>query len=420
MSCQRNTCNLSACSIREEPHTDVVRSSVILLPFYDEVGTDYPNAERDGIVVVDYNEKGILYPEKIVPYPGRNYTQRRIFCFLKNITPAIQKRYGDDVMVNFGRSYGETKITSTLELWRGNTIVPIVPQEVEFLTKLVDSELRDIPEYHCLVYHLDYPFKINYPRGWVAAILPFLSLSPELDAYVDGCGIYIHLPDNDHYDDVWFGALTDLQHQLSTYYQKGVVVADAMWNREIIASWDLYPYVDDVNIVRDQLHITSLDETIEVRDEDTEECSKNGPCLYAPRWENQWLAPNIVHFLTKLLCGDEFIALDVGYNDVKRHWISTELVRQKYKLDDFYFHRCRLMLRCKSIENAEYWLKRLAWIGRKAHGNVMVSSAELEGVSLPQLESTSKNEVNVKTTEVIYYRVVDDDDYIFKSTWYES
>lgn len=497
-------CSPSKCFIDDAPPEPVVRSDVFILPFYDEIGTEYPNSDRDGQVVYDLDDSGFITAQKVVPYPGRNYERWELFRFIRNITPAAHKRFGVDKQVYLGRQVHQGRFHLTLEVWgdnydnredtieelihstvenelgesdeldglnlndsdnsgydtdgnnynnnggEGEQIVPFNYRDIQYFDSIVAS-LSEIPKRHCLLYHPDYQGCSKYPLPWLSSVLPFISLDGEYEAITLHGALYIKLPTTVYYENVWYESFDSVCKQLDRWNRMGVVLADSRRHREVIASWDLAPYVEPTKIVRDDVIVANLIQTLTfnnevgsiIRDNNGDICNFDGKqtvagvdikgtveepelTLYYPQWNDSRITRNITQFISDRLNGKTFINFDVGYNEVVRHWLSVSLLqRTGITQSSFYFIRCQLYVKCTSLSDAQSVLSLVINSKRNAGGRIELEDLYTElsasgAIIHPIVENLNKFSIIDVNTDVVYYQIVDDTSHLVKSTWYNS
>lgn len=223
--------------------------------------------------------------------PDLNYTPYQLFCLTTRLMatwpgPGIPRLLLEQV---------GNRMVQTVRIMQSDVEVPLSTDQQNQLEALIASAMEESPN-HCIVFAVqDIAGPVHLPESWVSSVLPSVKIPEVYDSYIEDNYVYMQLDPNSNYQDLYQQLTQSILGQLRDWYQQGAVVA----TEAFAISWSLQPATTTLN------------------------ADRTG--LYVPTWKDDRFAANPVSFLTSRLHGDTDLRLEVGTNQVTRHYIADTL-----------------------------------------------------------------------------------------------
>lgn len=240
--------------------TTIVKSHYIVTPYYDEIilDTDVP--------FWYLNQK-------------HHHTPYQFFVLKTRLKPYVPNNYyiGFDHHRYFGAMHYTVVFSS-----EGN-MVPLTQLEADKYQQIVNTIINTYPTYCTLIYYkqplTSTKYNTSLPIIWVTSVLPYVYKMINNNTIFVGGQILIELDPNDSYDVTYREIQNTFIDHLYELYHKGVVVASATRDADMIEKWRLIPLFNTEN--------------------DTQ--------LYTTSWIDQRITNNISEFLMNVLHGNPII-----------------------------------------------------------------------------------------------------------------
>ena len=265
------------------------------------------------------------------------YTSYDVFALRTRLAPFVRAMFGRGVSLQFqGRQEGTPNNTTSEHkkhnshdrLVRliaipmiGKTEVTMTNEMSKLLQKAVDDAMK-LPLDHAVVFDPSTPITDPnevgsvIPVSWIRSIIRFvrpLRVLPEgetgtLDDYLK----QFHFAMS---DGLLYGNFRDFggYNKLFSRMQQDIVLSlIEMWNRG---------YVADAHCVAESWNLEKVDH----KDESTAVFILPSPQLYRATWNDDRFAYPLSSFLQQRIDGNRNVKVEVGANNVIRHWVSTAL-----------------------------------------------------------------------------------------------
>jgi hypothetical protein len=270
--------------------------------------------------------------------PDFNYSPYTIFCLRTKLEATVNSLLGPQYEISFLSVPKDQKMVL-------GVFISLRTEKVE-----PPKELQDAINLFCtqdvttaLLYRVERPLILEngqvIPMAWLTNMLPYVSLSPQLNPFVDTLGLQVDLSRYPEYQNKYQELLQETRRQLSNLYLRGYLlqagsIAD-IWNLEV-------------------MDIQGL--------------------LYRPRWMDKSFAPDLVEFLRQRLAGEEYISFKVGWNNVVHHFLAQALIERN--ITDLYFYEDRLLVRATSFLEAAQLSPLVSLTVARANGMVILDPIE--------------------------------------------
>lgn len=248
-----------------------------------------------------------------VPAPETSYLPYDLFAFRSKFERFLYQ-FNPTYHFAFVKKELENMMRVTIELFKGDTFVPLNESTASIIQDYVDKSVVTYPA-HVLLFDA----RVQLERGnkilskaWVASLIPFFAFEERFHAIIENGKIYISLVNDLEYVDRYERMYTQVVNTIFEYYERGVVPLSTRFHSQIIKDFKL-----------DMIH----QQYVSPGEEDLPGELK----LYEPSWRNQYFAPNPVQFLYDRLQGNEDLKILVGDNFVRRHYVAVALTKLAHR-----------------------------------------------------------------------------------------
>lgn len=294
--------NHSACCLSPgcydcEKGSELIQTSTVFTPFYR------PILEREDI------KDGI-------PAPETNYLPYDLFAFRTKFERGLY-HINPTYHFSFVSKQINKVMKLTIDIYKGDTFVPLDPTLAKTLQTLVDECVATFPKL-CVLLDSRIPIirgTKTLTKAWVNSLFPFLAFEKRFRAIFDNGRIYIDLSRDIDYLNLYKKMYMKMIDVLFEYYKRGVIPLSPRLHNHIIEDWALQKVYEQYVKPGDNNYPGEL-------------------ALYEATWKNPHFATDMVAFLYDRIQNKPDINILVGDNFVRRHFVAVELeklIRNKYK-----------------------------------------------------------------------------------------
>lgn len=296
-------------------------------------------------------------PGACVDQPEFNYNFYKLFVLKTNLQVWINVNISPKVYPIFPSKEKDNKMYVTVELIQGRVNIILEPS---IIRKLQDQVNRIVDEQSVILLTEDNFLTVDYienynplvfestkrvmPAGWVAEVLPYLSLDTLLNPYINEAypdapikAIFIDLSWYPDYGSLFREIEENVIRQLDEMYREGYVVDPP---KNVINNWDLVP--------------SDVDER-----------------LYHPVWSDTRITRRyggMTPFLQSRILGGNYIEYLIGNNNVVRHNLAREMINRK---TGFYFNGNYLNVLVNDLKTAQTVTSIIYFILADTEGRVL-------------------------------------------------
>lgn len=339
---------------KENRDTSIVKTDPIFTSFYRELGTDYPG-------------------EGGSPIPKSNYDEYDLFCLRTKLEVEIYKDYPDSSLSFLtyeykGKEVGNvTRMVVTIVLTVGGKVVSLSSEESEKIQAMVWDLQGDRPRDVLLFDGRVGPSSI--PSSFSLSLVPFLYLDTNKRIEVSEGRIYIDLEDEAGYEAEYERLKSDIDKNLLSLYEEGVIVLHPDLNSDIIENWGLEPITATApskSLDKPQVSSKSEISPKSIGTFDLEisfpkrETDPSVPLLvvnqgsdvrpYKPNWNDSRFAPNLQSFIANRIILYDMIDFRVDQDKKVRE--AIEKVLRDCGYDNFIYMGPYLSISAMGIEEA--------------------------------------------------------------------
>lgn len=240
----------------------------------------------------------------------KNYTSYDLFVLKNNLQQYLYNIFRQKlhIIISIQEQNFQYKITLYLNDGKQNIILTDI-QKLE-----IENEIKQIVNSktsHILIYSYDSVIINNnhFSENYIRTFLRYLEIPIEYEPQIDINGLKVNLRNLLNYDEIYKKLILDINEQIESFFQQGVVFNPP---KNVISDWELKLLYPTDN--------SDIDSTFNNNN------SNNSIIpLYYPTWiDNRLLQKysTIQQFLISRIHNDRNIYVKIGYNNVIRHHIA--------------------------------------------------------------------------------------------------
>lgn len=235
------------------------------------------------------------------PEEDPNYREYDLFCLKTRLLPFLEKWELHRNSIQFVPVQRGDKFLIGIRLVDADVRVDLSTEMQQRLENKI-KEITSIDRMSCLLFSSDVEIYVGgkkIPANWITSMLPYISVDPVTNPYLNGMYLYVDLSVYPDYNSKYHQLYDEISRQLLEYYQQGAVIC----NSTFAEAWSLRPItllgVPIINSRDEMAEDTILQETT----------NQNG--IYIPTWDNFRFAPDRVSFLLDRMAGNRYIRLRI-------------------------------------------------------------------------------------------------------------